>query len=309
MTIQISAVICTYNRANYLRKAIQSLVDQSLETDSYEILVIDNRSADDTKRVVTQEFFHVPNLRYLYEPIQGLSQARNTGWQNALGNYIAYLDDDAIASPYWLENIVEVFETVTLKLGAVGGKVEPIWELSKPSWLNDNFLPYLTIIDWSAVPTRLDETKYYIAGANMAFPKSVLELVQGFPVKLGRQGKRLLSNEELFLAKKIQQSGYSIYYVPEILVKHHVVKSRLNQQWFFQRLYWQGVSDAFFLIQEKSYSYLERWQLAIAQSKQLFKRLHDINERSNLNNDEFSFINKCFFLEKIGYIWGLLKVF
>jgi glucosyl-dolichyl phosphate glucuronosyltransferase len=305
MAIQISAVVCTFNRANYLRKAIQSLVEQTLETNSYEILVVDNRSTDDTKRVVTQEFSHVRNLRYLYEPIQGLSQARNIGWRNALGNYVAYLDDDAIASSQWLEKIVEVFETVTPKLGAVGGKVEPIWEFSKPSWLNDRFLPYLTIVDWSAVPTRLDDTKYYLAGANMAFPKSVLELVQGFPVKLGRQGKRLLSNEELFLAKKIQQSGYGIYYVPEILVKHHVVKSRLNQRWFFQRIYWQGVSDAFFLIQEKSHSYLERWQLAIAEIEQLLKNLQNLN----LNHEEFSFTNKCFLLQKIGYIWGLLKVF
>jgi glucosyl-dolichyl phosphate glucuronosyltransferase len=309
MAIQISVVVCTFNRANYLRKAIQSLIEQSLETNSYEILVVDNRSTDETKQVITQEFSHIPNLRYLYEPIQGLSQARNTGWQNALGNYVAYLDDDAIASFRWLENIIKVFETVTPKPGGIGGKVEPIWEFSKPSWLNDRFLPYLTIIDWSAVPTRLDDTNYYIAGANMAFPKSVLELVQGFPVKLGRQGKKLLSNEELFLAKKIKQSDYSIYYVPELLVKHHIVKSRLNKQWFFQRIYWQGVSDAFFLSHETSHSYVERCQLAIAELKQLLKRLKNINEQKDLNHEEFSFINQCFFLEKIGYIWGLLKVF
>ncbi|NJQ97054.1 MAG: glycosyltransferase [Hydrococcus sp. CSU_1_8] len=300
MAIQISVVVCTFNRANYLRKAIQSLIKQSLETNSYEILVVDNRSTDETKQVITQEFSHIPNLRYLYGThSRTVPSPQYRLDKMSLGNYVAYLDDDAIASFRWLENIIKVFETVTPKPGAVGGKVEPIWEFSKPSWLNDRFLPYLTIIDWSAVPTRLDDTNYYIAGANMAFPKSVLELVQGFPVKLGRQGKKLLSNEDAFLAKKIKQSDYSIYYVPELLVKHHIVKSRLNKQWFFQRIYWQGVSDAFFLSHETSHSYVERCQLAIAELKQLLKRLKNIKRAKRFKSmKSFLLSTNVFFLRR-----------
>ncbi|NJO93236.1 MAG: hypothetical protein HC820_00655 [Hydrococcus sp. RM1_1_31] len=70
----------------------------------------------------------------------------------------------------------------------------------------------------------------------------------GFQVDLGRKGKTLLSNEELFLTNKIKINGYSIYYHPEIIVEHHIVRSRLNQKWFTKRLYWQGISDTMFTL-------------------------------------------------------------
>ena len=131
MTVRISAIVCTYNRSTYLRKALGSLVDQSLSKDQYEVIVIDNGSQDDTRQVI-DEFSWMPNLKYVYEPNLGLSQARNTGWRNAHGGYVAYLDDDAIACPRWLEKILEVFENVKPRPGCVGGKIEPRWELGHP---------------------------------------------------------------------------------------------------------------------------------------------------------------------------------
>src|SRR4051812_37764690 len=132
MTIRISAIIPTYNRDAYLGKAIQSLVDQTLATEQYEILVIDNCSTDHTREIVCNEFGHVPNLRYIYEPVQGLNQARNTGWRQARGELVAFLDDDAIANSEWLEKILMVFETVKPIPGCVGGQVEGIWETERP---------------------------------------------------------------------------------------------------------------------------------------------------------------------------------
>jgi glucosyl-dolichyl phosphate glucuronosyltransferase len=307
MVIQISAIICTYNRANYLRKAIQSLSEQSLATDCYEILVVDNRSTDNTKQIVKEEFAHISNLRYLYEPIQGLSQARNSGWQNALGKYVAYLDDDAIASPHWLAKIIEVFETITPQPGAVGGRVNPIWEAPQPSWLDDNYLPYLTIINWTEVATVLENKNHYIAGANMAFPRSILASVGGFQVDLGRKGNNLLSNEELFLTNKIKINGHSIYYHPEIVVEHHVARSRLNQKWFSKRVYWQGISDAFYLLREKTYSNRERYKLIKKEIKKILEKPSNLFALIYLSNLKADFINKCLLVHKIGYIWGLLK--
>ena len=133
MSIRISAIICTLNRAAYLEKAIQSLADQTLPEEQFEIIVVDNGSTDNTKTMV-EGFKHLENLRYIYEPIMGLSQARNTGWQNAQGDYVAYLDDDAIACPEWLERIVQAFDTVEPRPGSVGGKVIPVWEAERPAW-------------------------------------------------------------------------------------------------------------------------------------------------------------------------------
>ena len=124
--IHISAVICTYNRADCLARAIKSLVNQTLPKENYEILIVDNASTDSTKDIIRREFSGVPNLSYFYEPVLGIARARNTGWNNAKGTYVCYLDDDAVASPEWLEKIIEVFRTTTLKIGCVGGRIDPV---------------------------------------------------------------------------------------------------------------------------------------------------------------------------------------
>ena len=80
MNVRISAIICTLNRANYLRRSINSLIDQTLSAAHYEILIVDNGSTDNTSEVVLREYDHVQNLQYVYEPILGLSQARYTGY-------------------------------------------------------------------------------------------------------------------------------------------------------------------------------------------------------------------------------------
>ena len=84
----ISVVICTHNRAEYLRKSLRSVVKQSFPKDKYEILVIDNASTDTTKEIIELESEKSNKIKYIYEPILGLSQARNTGWLNSNGDYV-----------------------------------------------------------------------------------------------------------------------------------------------------------------------------------------------------------------------------
>ena len=67
MSIRISALICTLNRVHYLRKAIKSLYEQTIPQESYEIIVVDNGSEDNTKKLVTEELSHIENLRYINE--------------------------------------------------------------------------------------------------------------------------------------------------------------------------------------------------------------------------------------------------
>src|SRR5690349_1483083 len=117
----ITVAICTYNRARYLPHAIESLVGQSLAASQFEILIVDNASTDPTHEVVKRYLPKLSNLRYLYEPRQGLSHARNTAWQSAEGKYVAYLDDDAQANPHWLIGILRHFEQSTPTPWSVGG--------------------------------------------------------------------------------------------------------------------------------------------------------------------------------------------
>jgi len=242
MNVAITAVICTYNRAEYLRKAINSLIFQTLDRSRYEILIIDNCSKDGTESVVKEEFAHLPNIRYLFEPVLGLSQARNTGWQNASGAYVAYLDDDAIAAPEWLESALGVFEKVVPLPGAVGGKIELIWESPRPAWLSDNLLGCLGFMDLDDEPRFLAKSER-LAGGNCAYPKTALEAVGGFSTEVGRVGDCLISNEEVLLYHWLKNAGFLLYYHPEMKIGHHVAKERLEIGWFEKRVFWQGISD------------------------------------------------------------------
>ena len=197
MSVQISALVCTRNRSAYLRKAIQSLVHQTLPFEQYEIVVVDNASDDNTPAVIA-EFADVPNLVYIYEPVLGLSRARNAALKHARGEYVAFLDDDAVACSNWLEKYLEVFATFKPTPGSVGGKCDPIWEAPQPDWLGDKMLSSLSVYDWSNEPIVLNKSQW-VAGCNVAYPARVLREIGGFREDLGRVGKRLLAGEETYV--------------------------------------------------------------------------------------------------------------
>lgn len=306
MNTLISVVICTHNRDQYLGKAIQSLLDQQMPKDQYEIVVVDNRSTDTTKAVVEQFAAGNP-IRYIYEPNLGLSYARNTGWRNAEGKYVAYLDDDAIAHPGWLNTILEVFETVTPRPGCIGGKAEAIWEAPRPDWVSDELVTGLTVIDWSDTPHPIaDLSQEWLVGANMAFPKEVLEEIDGFIAGLDRAGKNLLSGGDVFLEKQIMQAGYSCFYHPKMAIGHHIQKTRLDRQWFLRRYYWQGVSDAATHLIEQSPSAIGRLQAAVSRVMSLLRSPQKISHLLLPREDPKQFTEKCFALIEVGHIIGLL---
>jgi glycosyltransferase involved in cell wall biosynthesis len=241
--VRISAVVCTLNRAPYLAKAVESLVNQTYPKECYEIIVVDNGSTDNTREIVEQ-FSESATIRYILEPVRGLSQARNTGWRAASGEYVAYLDDDAIACPAWLKKMMEAFEIVKPAPASVGGKVVPMWESERPAWLGDKMLGVYAIVDWGDRARFLQPSSpEHHVGCNVAYTRHVLQECGGFNINLGRKGKNLLSNDEHLIRKFIDSHGLGIYYDPEILVQHLVPKERLNRRFMLRRYFWQGISD------------------------------------------------------------------
>jgi GT2 family glycosyltransferase len=261
MAVLISALICTRNRADYLRRAIQSLVDQTLSPTLYEIIVVDNASEDATPDVI-REFSHIPQLRSIHEPVLGLSRARNTAWQNARGNFVAYLDDDAVACSHWLGKYLDVFHTFKPTPGVVGGKCEPIWEVPQPDWLADHMLSSLSVYDWSDVPITLSGNQW-ISGCNIAFPVQVLRELGGFREDLGRKGNQLLSGEETFLQHQIAARGYPSIYHPDVVVGHQISPQRLYKSWFRRHAYGTGLSEAVMTKLEHPLTLRQRIQLSL----------------------------------------------
>ena len=129
MNPKITAVICTFNRVDILARAMESVSEQSMPESDYEVFVVDNASTDNTNEVASKFCEERWNFRYLFEPVAGLSRARNCGIAEARGRYIAFLDDDAVAEKDWLEKILAAFEVGGPMVGCVGGRTLPDWEM------------------------------------------------------------------------------------------------------------------------------------------------------------------------------------
>ncbi len=235
-----SVVICTHNRSDSLLRTLQSLEQQTLPHADFEVLVVDNASTDSTKEVVAQNM--PKNGSYLYEEKLGLSHARNLGWKSAQGTYVAYLDDDAEASPQWLAGLLTVFNSTSKSNIVVGGRVTLSFSSKKPDWLDDSLLFSLGHLHCGTGISTLNNTTFYLHGCNIAFNKATLAEIGGFASHLGRQDNILLSGEEVYLQKLLMQSGGLLLYSDDASVTHHINVTRLKRRWFLKRMYWEGVT-------------------------------------------------------------------
>ena len=241
----ISAVICTYDRYDELPGAIESLLTQDLAADQYEILVIDNLPTHENFSRFQRRYHGKNGVRYIAEPIAGLSQARNTALAQCHGQYIAFIDDDARACPVWLSNILKTFRTFGPACAVVGGPVRPIWLGTRPNWLADNMLGALSLVDWGGEHAHVAAAHEWFAGTNITFDVKILRRYGGFSTDLGRSGlgSSLLGNEEIACMRHIRSEGYLNVYAPAALVEHRLPTDRLKPEWFRKRMAWQAVSD------------------------------------------------------------------
>lgn len=244
MNPRLTICICTYNRYNLIDDAIRSILKQNADENQYKVLVIDNSPDHVHAAEFGANYSSYPIVDYRIEYKVGLSNARNVGINQCGTELIAFLDDDAVASLDWVNNLLLAFDTFGPSVAVVGGCVEPLWEIPRPTWLADGLLGYVTVVDWGG-EMRYAKPNEWFAGANIAFRTSVAMAMGGFNENLGRMGEAnsLLSNEESELTNRILKTGHSAVYAPKASVKHWVGKNRLNQSWFRKRVAWQAVSD------------------------------------------------------------------
>jgi glycosyltransferase involved in cell wall biosynthesis len=240
---QIAAIICTHNRDKYLGAAIDSLLIQDCE--DFEILVVDNGCTDRTKEVVESRLSN-PRLKYIYEPVLGLSVARNTGARETTSPILAYLDDDAEASPQWLRVLIEAYHN-NEKLAIAGGKVTLIWPdgITPPKWISSDMAAGLGAYDLGDSIVYIDNPNLTPRGLNYSMRRTFLEQIGGFDANLGRVGKKLLSNEELYMTELALKNGWQVAYLPDALAAHNVAPERVKPEWFLRRSWWQGVSECY----------------------------------------------------------------
>ncbi len=242
--MKISVVICTYNREKFLKPALDSYKNQTLQPEEFEIVVVDNNSTDNTK-VIVQKFIEenpLLDVRYVFEERQGLSYARNRGIQEAKYEVITFVDDDAEVEKDFLKNLKTYFESDE-KVMAVGGKVEPVFASGKePAWLSPYLWGLVTKIDYGNKVKPFPANKYPV-GCNMSFRREVFQKFGKFDTELGRIGRVGLASEEKDLFRRLKSGGAKIMYLPDITVHHHIDDYRLEKSYIIKLCYGIGISE------------------------------------------------------------------
>jgi GT2 family glycosyltransferase len=174
-----------------------------------------------------------------------VSAARNCGAEASNADFIAFLDDDALAAPDWVEQIRKVATEQQPSPGVIGGRVLPVWEAPLPNWWPDSLRGVLSIIEWEGNGEfRTDQVPGWVEpyGVNMVVQRKPLLDMGGFADQLGRVGELLLSDEDVQVGWRLQDRGFSAWYDSRIVVHHQIQATRMRPEWLINRLYWQGAS-------------------------------------------------------------------
>lgn len=232
--MNITVIVCTYNRCQSLATALESVAASVVPTNTeWEVLVVDNNSIDRTREVVEQLSQRHPGLfRYLFEPKQGKSYALNTAIRESHGEILAFVDDDVTVESNWLANLTAVLGGT--EWAGAGGRILPPPAFSPPRWLALHG-PYnmggvlCAQFDLGGNPGELKEPPY---GTNMAFRKKIFEKYGNFRTDLGPRPGSELRNEDTEFGRRIFAGGERLYYVPSAVVYHSIPEERVHKEFF-----------------------------------------------------------------------------
>jgi glycosyltransferase involved in cell wall biosynthesis len=291
--MNITVILCTYNRHASLSRALESVAASAMPgAVDWEVLVVDNNSKDET-RVVAEDFCRrFPNrFRYLFEPRQGKSHALNSGIREAKGEILAFVDDDVIVEPTWLQNLTSSLHDN--EWAGSGGKILLERTSPAPRWLALDG-PYslagvLVLFDRGDKPGQLDWAPY---GTNMAFRKATFDKSGGFRTDLGPNTKNEIRGEDTEFGRRLMSAGERLRYEPLAIVYHCVPEKRLRKEYFLNWYFdfgrglirewgagpdiW-GIPRAYFSILKKIPTSLAayglRWLFALKPEKRFFYKV------------------------------------
>lgn len=251
--MQISIIIPTHNRAESLRRTLDSVSVLKSEAD-FEIVVVDNNSTDHTKGVVGQ-FSSI--ARYVFESNTSFTRARRTGADHATGNVLLYLDDDVLVGKGSLTALLEVLSGYP-DCGVIAGKILPSYECDPPDWA---IACQQAFNGWSlycpaqipALGSGFQEVDS-AAGPMMAFRRTAYDIVNGFPpdtvgVETNRGKKTFqklyIGPGDYGICTRIRRAGLKVYYSPRVYCHHVIPTIRFTVPFWRSRMIGEGQHLAF----------------------------------------------------------------
>ena len=241
--MRYSVVIATYNRADSLLGTLQSL-SRVRRVQEAEVMVVDNNSTDHTADVVEKAMSWFPGkLHYIFEAVQGRSAALNSGIRASSGEIIFISDDDVKFDENWICAAIGAFGDPTVDY--IGGKVLPIWEKERPSWLPNRGGKHWAVVGLLDYGTEVLQLGALVPlGVNMAFRRNAFVRAGLWNNDVGRRGMTLLGQEVREWGLRARAAGLNGYYIPHMVVHHFIPSERLRKEYFRSWFYWHGVSRA-----------------------------------------------------------------
>jgi glycosyltransferase involved in cell wall biosynthesis len=222
----VSVAVCTFNRAEYLRVTLQKLIMQDCgDNFTYEVVVVDNASNDNTCEVVEEISKNtIIPVRYFKEMIPGLAHARNRGVKESQGDWIVCFDDDQLAEPNWLNELLKV--AIEKKCHCVGGRR----------------LLYLPEEEFSALGSKCREILGEHDRGNVIrkYTGSVRDLPCDANVLRSRTAHKAVSEfnsvwkhggQDQDFSRRLTEKGFDMWYAPNAIVHHMIPPHRLNPQY------------------------------------------------------------------------------
>lgn len=231
--MNISVILCTYNRCLTLKRALESLAASQMPNSiDWHVLVVDNNSRDETRKVTEAFCLRDPNhFRYVFEPQQGKSFALNRGIREASGDILAFTDDDITVEPDWLFELAKPLSDP--RWAGTGGRVYLPREFAPPSWIalegDHSLLSILALFDLGSDACVLSKPPI---GNNMAFRKELFAQYGAFRTDLGPAPGSELRCEDTEFGSRVMKAGAEILYVPSAVVRHEVEERRLRKGFF-----------------------------------------------------------------------------
>ncbi|MCX7955031.1 MAG: glycosyltransferase [Bacteroidales bacterium] len=240
--MRLSFIICTYNRHNYLKKCVDSIITQrSINLNEIEIVIVDNNSTDKTKDLIYEYIKEKKfnNIKYVSETNQGLSYARNKGVNTARGEWLAFIDDDAYLHNLYVYNFFALLNK-NINAVAFGGPILLDFETQIPKWYNN----YIASVWGYFKPynkSRFFSNNIYPRGSNMIIKKEIFDKYGLFNTHLGRKGEILLGGEEkeFFLRMKNEK----FYFDNSLIIFHYVPENRVNIEYIKKQSIFIGLSE------------------------------------------------------------------
>jgi len=231
----LTVTIQTYNNAELLDSTLEQLRGlQCPKADDYEILIVDNNSSDSTSKVIQKHIVASRSrMRSVFEPLQGLSHARNCALKKARGQVVCFLDDDVFVDPQWLTAVSTAFGRYSADV--VGGRSYLIYPGQRPPWMTATTETLLSRLDHG--DRTLVRTSKDLFGLNFAVRRSLAIALGGFRTDYGRSGKSLNCGEEIELLHRVRRAGGMVVYEPAAVVGHVVKPERLSRKWLLRRTY------------------------------------------------------------------------